>query len=392
MENTNGTHNSKELQQAYRTAYLIAGFIKRTLSQEEKEELDDWIVAKEDNMRLFGELTEEKNIAASLAAFEKMNVEEDLKATKKHLQFTPPRKFIRSWQYAIAASVIVAVSIYITQFSGKKNNEIIAVQTTDINPGSNTATLTLENGQIIQLDPEANDTSFNGQVRIMQQAGEILYENKGYAENIVYHTLTVPRKGQYRLTLPDGTKVWLNAESSIKYPVAFSSTERKVFVTGETFFEVAPDKTKPFRVTGGEMTVEALGTKFNINVYPNEPFMATTLAEGSVLVSKGLHENILQPGQQAQIKDGNFLIASMDAAAVTAWRNNEFKFHNTPMEVIMRQVERWYDAEVIYKDKIDVHLNATIDRNVPVSRLLQILEATGHVHFEIEGKKITVHK
>ncbi len=386
--------DKKDLKQAYRTAYLVAGFIKQTLTEEEQEELDDWIIASEENMRLFGNLTDEKNIDQSLKAFEKMEVEEGLSATKKKLRFTRPRKTIRFWQYGIAASFIIAAGIllYIYQFSGKvKDKEIVNEQKTDMSPGSDKATLTLENGKVIVLEP-GNDTLINTRIKILRNDGEIVYNSDLTGNEPVYHELTIPRKGQYRLTLPDGSKVWLNAESSIRYPTAFTGNERRVFVTGETFFEVAKDKSKPFRVVAGVMTVEAVGTQFNINAYPNEPFLTATLVEGSVLLSKGKTENILKPGQQAQLTHEDFRIVNTDVHDVMAWKNNQFKFTNTPIDAIMRQLERWYDAEVVYQDNVNIHLNATIERDVPVSKLLHILEETEQVHFKVEGKKIIVMK
>ncbi len=133
-----------------------------------------------------------------------------------------------------------------------------------------------------------------------------------------------------------------------------------------------------------------MGTQFNVNAYPNEPYVATTLVEGSVLISIGAMENILKLGQQAQLNGNNFQIVNSETNDVIAWKNNQFKFRNTAIEVIMRQIERWYDADVVYQDKISLHLNATIERDVPVSKLLHILEQTGQVHFKIEGKKIIV--
>ena len=176
--------------------------------------------------------------------------------------------------------------------------------------------------------------------------------NADPAQTLEYNTLSVPRKGHYKLTLPDGSKVWLNAESPIVFPTNFNGIERRVVVTGETYFEVVKDKTKPFRVVADDMTVEALGTQFNINAYPNESMLAATLAEGSLLVAKGKDENILKPGQQAQTSDNHFTIAEVDPTDITAWKNNEFKFHNTSLESIMRQVERWYDCEVYFKIKL----------------------------------------
>lgn len=391
MENADQPRQKKDLKQAYRTAYLMSGFLKQTLNQEEKEELDNWILASDENMALFEKMTDEKNLAEAYAWFKKMNVAEEFEETKHRIAASQKTK--RFWQYTVAASLIIVVStsIYLYTSPGNKvNNPPIATQESDIQPGSDKATLTLEDGTIIALSESGKDTSINDQIKLLQKQGEIVYANKETPGEIPYHTLTIPRKGHYKLVLPDGSKVWLNAESSIRYPISFIDKERKVFVTGETFFEVAKDAKKPFRVVIDDMIVEALGTQFNVNVYPNEPFYTTTLIEGSVLLSKGKNENILKPGQQAQLSDGDFRIVNIEVAEATAWKNNQFKFVNTPIETIMRQVERWYDADVVYQDKVNLHLNATIERNVPVSRLLYILEQTGQVHFKIEGRKIYV--
>ena len=394
MENSQKQGGAKDLKQAYRTAYLIAGFLKRTLTEAEKVELDEWILASDENMILFEKMTDEKNIAQANLWFNKMNIAEELQKTKLKINTKKP---VRFWKYTMAAAVLAAViiGIYLYQNSAKNNNEkpTIAVKKQDIMPGSNLATLTLDNGKVIELGSNGADTTINGQVKVLRKDGQLIYDpGQATANEIVYHTLNVPRKGQYKVTLPDGSKVWLNSESSIRYPASFSEKERKVFVTGESFFEVAKDKDKPFRVVSGDITIEALGTQFNVNSYNNEPFFSTTLVEGSVLVTKGTAENILKPGQQAQLTASDFQIVSANTDEVVAWKNNQFKFKDTPLDAIMRQIERWYDADVEYKDQVTLHMNATIGRDVPVSELLKIFEETNQVHFKIEGKKIKVMK
>jgi len=393
MENSQKQGGPKDLKQAYRTAYLIAGFLKHTLNQEEKNELDEWILASDENMILFEKMTDEKNIAQANMWFKTMNIENELQNTKLKIQSRRPVSF---WKYTIAAAVLIAIiiGIYLYQTSNNKNDKpTIAVQKQDIMPGSNKATLTLNNGKVIELGSDGADTTINKQVKVLRKDGQLIYDPAAAATNeIVYHTLNVPRKGQYKVTLPDGTKVWLNSESSIRYPASFTGNERKVFVTGETYFEVAKDKDKPFRVVAGDITVEALGTQFNINAYNNEPFFSATLVEGSVMVTKGTVENILKPGQQAQLTASDFQIVAANTDDVVAWKNNQFKFKNTPIDAIMRQIERWYDADVEYQDQVTLHLNATIRRDVPVSKLLGILEETNQVHFKVEGKKIKVMK
>ena len=391
MEQAGGHNQHETLKQAYRTAYLIAGHIRQTLTEEETDELNDWILLSRENMELFAELTDEKNIAASLERYEKIKVEEALAATKKHITFSKPRSTVRTWQYALAACVILAIGIFMyTRFAGTtKDDPVIAVHHDDIDPGNNEAVLLLPDGKRVPL-AAGPDTLLQGKVEVLRNKGEIVYASSDAGSE--YHTLTIPRKGQYKVILPDGTKVWLNSESSIKFPTAFNSSERKVFVTGETFFEVAHDASKPFRAVAGDITVEALGTQFNINAYTNEASLAATLVEGSVKVSVGTMNEILKPGEQSQWSGGALTKLGVDANATSAWRMNQFQFKNTSLDVIMRQIERWYDAKVIYKDAVNLHLNATIERNVPVSKLLHLLEATEQVHFNVEDNVITVSK
>ena len=391
MDNSQKPNERKDIKQAYRTAYLIAGFLKRTLTEEEKRELDAWILASDENMELFEKMTDEKNIEQAADWFRKMNVEDELKAMKKRIHH---RKPFLLWRYAVAAAVVILIvaGVYIYQNNNYKNSTTSLSKELDIMPGSDMATLTLDNGQKILLDTKGADTTINSQVKILRKDGQLVYNEKKSANVLVYNTLTVPRKGQYKLVLPDGTKVWLNAESSIRYPVAFIGNERRVFVTGETFFEVAKDKSKRFRVVANDITIEALGTQFDVNAYSNEPFFAATLVEGSVRISNRSTENILKPGEQAQIVNNNLKIVNTNVDDVTAWKNNQFKFSGTSINEIMRQVERWYDADVEFKDSIALHLNATIERDVPVSKLLHIFEETGQIHFKIEDKKIIVMK
>ncbi|MBS1577379.1 MAG: FecR domain-containing protein [Bacteroidetes bacterium] len=384
-------------QEAHRVARLIAGFVRGTLSRNEQVELDEWVAASDENMQLFERLTDEKNIEAATKWMETIETEKALEKKKEKMVFNKAatgRVWLRLLPYAVAASVIIVFGLlYFKPFkSHDVPPEIVISKTNDILPGSNKATLTFENGKIIVLDSTASDTSINGQIKILQQQGEIVYNDQSMTNNLAYHTLTIPRKGQYKLVLPDGTKVWLNAESSIRYPTSFGGNERKVFVTGETYFEVAKDKTKPFRVIVNDITVEALGTKFNINAYTNEPFVTTTLVEGSVLVSKGKTDNILKPGQQAKLSATDFTIADIDADDVIVWKDNQFRFPNMTLDVIMRQVERWYDAEIVFENHPTDHFNIEISRDEPLSKLLHKLELTKRVNFKIENNKVIVIK
>lgn len=374
-------------------AFLVSGFLKGNLTEEEKEELDQWILASEENMILFEKLTDEKNLAEAAEWFRKMDVEDELEQTKRKIA---GRKRAPIWRYIAIAAASIAVlftAVYLYKTAPVNEDEkMIAVDRKDLLPGNEKALLTLEDGRQISFDETKRNETITDNMSVVGGDGQLEYRLDGEIGELIFHTLTVPRKGHFKLLLPDGSKVWLNAESSIRYPVVFGKNERRVFVTGETFFEVAKDKNRPFSVVVGEIVVEALGTEFNVNAYPNEPRAAVTLVEGSVMVTRGKMDNLLQPGQQARIDENSFEITPADVDGVTAWRNNLFRFKNTPLEEIMRTVERWYDADVEYREPVSLHLNATIERDVPVSKLLNILGKTEQVHFTIEGKKIIVMK
>jgi ferric-dicitrate binding protein FerR (iron transport regulator) len=299
-------------------------------------------------------------------------------------------------------------------------NGLYKVAETQLMPGVNQALLTLDDGRIINLREAKNgllDSSAG--VDVLKTAdGQLSYESNEIArETTAFHVLSTPRGGQYSITLPDGSRVWLNAVSSLKYPVVFGQNERVVELNGEGFFEIAPllkPGTKlnepssgtpekiPFRVKLRDgASVMVMGTRFNVMSYEGEAEIKTTLLEGRVRVEceklKKGEAHLYRtgeplPGGQAVIKpDGDIsIIDSVNTDEAIAWKNGQFKFINAPIESIMRQVERWYGAEVKYEGKIDYHFNATIYRNEPLTRLLTLLEKTRRVKFTIEGNRITV--
>jgi len=386
---------------AYRIAYLIAGYIRGTLTESEHDELDKWVEASDDNMLLFEELTDEKNIEANLEWMDKVTTEKNLKLTKKKIEFIPEQENLvgKKWFYSIAASVILLIAafgIYMVinnKQSGQKS--ITKIEQTGIQPGSNKATLTLSNGSIIDLFSAPNGLikGDNGTTINKSKNGEILYndnDNRNIAAN--YNTLTTPMGGQYKVQLSDGSYVWLNAASSLKYPTVFVSSERIVELKGEGYFEIAKDKTKPFKVKledGSEVKVS--GTHFNIMAYENEKAKEITLLEGRVEITKGNNMQSLIPGQQGRILSSKIiLVDAADTNQVTGWKNGQFIFHDEDIQSIMRQVARWYDVDIKYEASNTQHFNAVISRKEPVLRLLHILEETGQIHFKTENKTIYV--
>jgi transmembrane sensor len=286
----------------------------------------------------------------------------------------------------------------------------------DVQPGGNKATLTLAGGSVIDLDSAQHGAlATQGNSRVIKLNDSVLTYAPAAtgSEAIGYNTLATPKGGQYLLVLPDGSKVWLNAASSITYPTAFTGKERVVTMTGEAYFEVSKNASQPFKVgIPGKEEVEVLGTSFNVNAYNDEPEIKTTLLEGSVKVKTenlvGVNTNkeklsvVLKPGQQAEIansvvgaitnndKEQIKVVHSVDVEEVMAWKNGLFRFNDVGIRTIMQQAARWYDVQIEYQTSEKLGFVATISRNVPVSKLLQLLELTDRVHFKVDGKKITV--
>ncbi|WEK34859.1 MAG: FecR domain-containing protein [Candidatus Pseudobacter hemicellulosilyticus] len=303
------------------------------------------------------------------------------------------------FRYAAAVLVLVAAGILfytVRQDTAPGNSYTTKPAATAIAPGGDKATLTLADGSVIILDSAANGQLAvqEGAAIIKQADGRLQYvRNRQQPAAITYNTMRTPRGGQYQISLPDGTKVWLNAASSITYPTHFSSNERLVRITGEAFFEVAPQASAPFRVQYGNAAVEVLATAFNINAYEEEGASQTTLISGAVRVSSAGQPLLLKPGQQARLDQQGILslLPDADTEAITAWKNGYFSFRKSDLPSVMRQLARWYDVTVEYRGNIlPQQFGGEISRNAPLSEVLAILEAS-NIHFKIENKKIIVH-
>ena len=266
----------------------------------------------------------------------------------------------------------------------------------EIKPGGNKAILTLADGSTVNLDDSAEgNISQQGLATVNKTGnGKLVYNLKGKqpAGQALYNIATTPRGGQYQLVLSDGTKVWLNAASSIKFPVAFAGKERHVELTGEAYFEVAKNKNMPFTIAAKGGVIEVLGTHFNVSAYADEKHMVTTLLEGAVKLKKDGKDALLKPGQQAITADGEsgYKVSDVNTDAAVAWKNGYFVFDNENIQSIMKKVSRWYDVDITYKEGVaDQSFGGTVSRFSNVSELLKMLELTGTIHFTTEGRVIT---
>jgi ferric-dicitrate binding protein FerR (iron transport regulator) len=307
-------------------------------------------------------------------------------------------------KYAAAVILIAALGGY-WFLSRNKKMPVAKTETkqtpvnNDVAPGQYKAKLTLADGSTIILDSaKTGQLVQQGEINVLNKDGQLVYEKRGETNKVLYNTLSTSKAETYLTVLSDGTKVWLNSQSSIHYPVAFMGDVRKVEITGEAYFEVAPavgkNGKRPFIVGVNGMEVEVLGTHFNINSYSNESAIKTTLLEGKIRVhsSASNTEKILTPGEQAVLQDNKIVVnKNVDVDAEVAWRFGYFNFNNADLKTVMRQLERWYDVNVVYEGKVsnDMELIGKIPRSMNLSQVLNVLQ-TQQVHYKVESHKIII--
>lgn len=398
---------------------LIYKYIRNDLSVAEEARLNDWLQESVMNRRFFEEVTATGHLFAEAMARERvdkqLNVDDAWRRLSTvglptidthHIEPSQPARLIRLRivKYVVAASVtLLVISGAYLLLRPRAKQDITVTNTTtqthshDVAPNTKAPTLILADGTVVLLDSTQQGTlAKQGNTNVIKKAnGQIVYTPAASAGGeMLYNTMTVPKGGNVvSLALADGSKVWLNAASSIRYPAAFSGTERKVEITGEAYFEVAHNASMPFKVSRGNVDVEVLGTHFNVNAFPEEKDIKVTLLEGSVKVNRQKEAIMLKPGEQAVVGPQSPLATnhSPDIEQVMAWKNGMFMFNNTGIENIMQQIERWYDVTVYYEGDIKRWtFNGQISRYSNVSKVLEMMEATGTIHFRVEDRKIYV--
>lgn len=324
----------------------------------------------------------------------------DLLEIREYLLLMSGKRNTRLWWFKVTAAAAITIvglsaGLFFYSQSHPAGRSVAELAKHDILPAKNTATLTLANGtKLVLTESLSGKLVTEGGISIVKDAdGHIVYQvndrgRAGAADHHAFNTLSTTRAEQYQVNLPDGTKVWLNAASSLTYAPSFSGQpERKVSLTGEAYFEVAKDHLHPFIVKTNRQEIKVLGTHFNVNSYADENIEKTTLLEGSVNVN---NSTILHPGQQSLVTDGSVQVQEADLSGAIAWKDGYFQFNDVPLEAIMRQISRWYNIDIIYKGTLtNDAFNGTIDRKASLSRILKILEKGG-VKFSIDGKKLTV--
>jgi hypothetical protein len=373
--------------------HLVDRFFEGSITAEEKKKLDDWYhslssshieVVSGESGEVFGSRVKNR-----------LN-----RIIRKSRNSPGPSRIVI--MRAVAAALIIGISIIAFTFllQNKEQKKFAssnkpARPATDMSPGTNKAMLTLGNGSTIILDSISGTLGKDGGIDIVKKGdGQVEYQDDNIQHNqsAVYNTISTPRGGQYEVALADGTNVWLNASSSIRFPVQFNDSIREVEMTGEVYFEVAHNPSKPFRVKVKDNYINVLGTHFNVMAYDDEPSINTTLLQGSVKVESQNSSRLISPGQEAIAeRSGSIkIIKDADVEEAIAWKNGYFQFNRSDIKSIMHQVERWYDADVRYAGDVKLHFTGQVSRSVNVSELLRKLELTNEVHFKIEGKRITV--
>lgn len=401
---------SSENEQYFGQAIRMAGLIdkvreKEPLKEEERQELNEWLNNDESNKQLFDFLQNREQLTAELEAL--MQYDENVAVSAIFKQLEQPLPSFKKgsriiWRLSLAASLLLFISAALW-FVIWKGRPVInkTPLTVNINPGTNSAILTLANGNQVMLGSIQNlQLDRQGAAQVELQQGRLVYTSAGIGP-VVYNTITTPRGCQFNLLLADGSEIWLNAASSIAYPSSFAGNTRNVTITsGEAYFKVAKDKAKPFVVMARSMQAQVLGTEFNVMAYKDEDATSITLLEGSVKVQPALAQpganfqsTILEPGEQVSVSQTSQLSKPIAVKTddIIAWRFGQFHFHETDIPAIMRQIARWYNISVEYRGSVaNINFSGQISRKGRVKELLDILSDTRKVHFELKDHNTIV--
>lgn len=385
------------MKEAFEIARIIQKSLKGKLSESEERQLSDWRKVSDENERAFQRMISEDFYTIGM---EKLEMYDSRVAygrfLQKKYQQRRKRRFLINMARvaAVALPFVIALVLYVG-LNREEEQMVRPSLASNILPGTSKAVLTLANGQMIPLGKEATDsTIITDGTQISASGSGVTYASGVESESVVYNKLEIPRGGEFCLTLSDGTRVWLNSETSIQYPVAFGAKERRVFVQGEAYFEVAKDAKKPFTVQFMSSSVTVLGTSFNIRAYPEEKRSQTTLAEGSVRIYSPGSSMLLKPGEQAEVSalSGEMVKQEVEVKNFTSWKDGRFVFEQQPLEDIMRTLERWYDIRVIFKDEgaKRISLSGNMKRYGDFSQVMKMLQMTGDVRFELHGNDVYI--
>lgn len=393
--------NEKDAGPTSAIATLIIKYLQGNLQEVERKSLESWLQESETHRALLHTLRNENKTQESINYLNSIDKEAAIKRISRRIneQHTIHRLSLRSWKYIAAAMVLLIVSsavmLYLTRVSRttiSPNDDISIRYKNDIRPGGNKAQLILANGHTVQLDAPADSSFMADNATLINKHNGVLTYSNNAAGVAAYNTVATPIGGTYKIVLSDGSQVWLNAGSSLRFPTHFTGKERRVLLSGEGYFSIAKNAQQTFIVATDNLEIQALGTAFNVMAYTTEEKSATTLAEGLVKVTYAHQSYTLHPGTAAVVSNNQVSVEPADVAAVTAWKEGLFIFKNTDVATVMQQLARWYNVKVSYiGDKTpDLHFTGEIDRNVTMAQILQMLELTGGVQFTIDKNNVTI--
>ena len=377
---------------------LIVAYLREVISEEEKMELQEWMDKHESHKRLFAELCDKERMKEEIGQYASFDTEGRWKQFEKNLE--QERKRSRRgviWKISAASvAVLLAVGIGLLSYPSKKESVKRNAEVMAIVPGETQAVLILGDGREVVLKGMRDTTLLTGsgeQIRV-DEKGELQYALSEKSNIPEMHTLRIPRGGEYKITLDDSTRIWLNSETQFTYPVHFTGKERKVKVTGEAYFKVTENKERPFIVETDKMNIRVLGTSFNVTTYSDEEESNTTLVEGRVEVSlPGSTEKIvLKPGEQVLIRKEKAEVRKVNTKLYTSWMRERFSFESEDMEAVIRKLSRWYDVSFFFTnpEMKQKRFTGSIPKYEEIHRVLKMMEMTTSIRFSVKDKTIIV--
>ena len=384
----------------YKISRLIAKKLMGVILPEDEEKLNAWLEEDARNKDLYRRILEVENFSARDMYAKRLDVEHTWDALKEQLAGQRKRRSLfSSWQIGVAASVILLVGIGLYWGFNKRPKVKQVEMVAHVEMGGAKAILVTSRGdEIVLQDSSVQLITLGGGMVAKNDGSQVSYkENEGTGKDDVleYNTIRVPRGGEYKLFLSDNTEVFLNSDSEIRFPVKFGKGKRDVFLRGEAFFVVTKDASRPFVVNANDkMSVEVLGTQFNLQAYPDDAFVETTLNEGAVRVFNGKQGVRLRPDEQAVYDEGKFTVRKVDASSYSAWKEGRFMLLNHSLENIMIRLARWYNIDIFWENPEvkEYHFSGELARYEDFTEILRMLELATRVHFEVKDRTVFVRK
>lgn len=367
---------------------LIIKFLKDEITDKEQQELDSWLAESAENRSLLESFKDTKQVQADVDSIKGIDVNEEWN-NFQHKVNVKPTRWIKNWLPHVAAILLITFALGFYYQSSQKSTIDQPILAYDVNPGDKRAVLQLSDGGVINLSKQKLNKGKHANFDVKE--GTIYFSanhQKDGKKN--YNALRTPRAGEYKIVLPDGTQVWLNASTYLRFPENFDGEQRRVELRGEAYFEVAHQPDKPFIVSFNNTEVKVLGTHFNINTYGSSS--KTTLIEGSVSISEGSQEKMLKPGQEALINESGISVQKTEVYKSIAWKEGVFYFHEDGIKEVLSQVARWYDVEIVYEGKPGQQtISGNIRRQATLSQVLEMLSTLTNAKFNLTDRTVTVN-